>query len=166
QRLSDANVRDEELKAQIAPLQQRIARAQASLEAQVEATRREINELTPLAGHREQLERTLPLLEAEASAFQEREMHLAGLQQQAERHRRDIALLEEENSHLRTSVDEKKARVDDLRAAHARGDLDCPLCRTSLGVDGLHRIEESWTAEGKAESDRIRQNRARIAELR
>jgi exonuclease SbcC len=164
-RLSEALMRHRQIEQRMAPLIQSIEQARRRLESQLDSTQHDLRREREAAATRESLEKEVAALDARSAALTDQEAQLAGLAHHAQEVRAEIARLKEENSRLRESVDHKKARLDDLRGAEQRGELDCPLCRTRLGIDHLHRIEELWHAEGKTEADRIRANRSRIADL-
>jgi len=165
QRLTEAAFAHQAVESRLVPLRQRLTRARAELETRVEATQREINRFRALCAERPALELELPRLEAEGATDMERVRGVEPLRQQEQELREQIALLRDENSRLRETGTEKRARLDDLRAAEQEGALDCPLCRTRLGLDGLHQIEALWQGELDEDRTRFAENKRQIDDL-
>ena len=164
-RMAEALMRQRQIDGRLLPLYRSIDEARRRLQSALDGAQRDLNRECEAAATRDALEKEVAALDAQRAALTEQEGQIAGLEHQAQETRAEIARLKDETARLRRSVDEKKARLDDLHGAEQRGELDCPLCRTSLGQVGLHRIEEVWQAEGKAEADHIRANRSHIADL-
>lgn len=144
----------------------------SQLEAQVTAARNELlaeqrMQQTQLAeaqaradraaGLYEKLQQAQAQLAQIAAAEAARTAAQDALRQAAEQR----AELQQVNRQLKTTMDELKARLDDLAAATA----NCPLCRQPLSEHDHARLLADFQQEGRTMGDQFRTNQTELARL-
>jgi DNA repair exonuclease SbcCD ATPase subunit len=67
-------------------------------------------------------------------------------------------LLRSNNAQLKKEMEELKEKIDLL----GKGDAECPLCGTELGVEGRKRIMANYEAQGREKGDAFRANHSKI----
>ena len=83
---------------------------------------------------------------------------LSKLREDAEELSNRIHYLKSTNSQLKTDMEELKGKVDML----GREGVECPLCGTELGVEGLEKIVANYQQQGQEKGDAYRVNLGEI----
>ena len=119
-------------------------------------------------GHRSKIERYEKILSTYQGEFDGIKMRLEDLARQEQdlgKRREDekeisnqINLLRSTNAQLKKEMEELKEKIDLL----GKGDAECPLCGTELGVEGRKRIMANYEAQGKEKGDAFRTNHSEI----
>jgi exonuclease SbcC len=135
----------------------------------IEQGERQLQHLNSAAeGHRSKIERYEKILssyQAEFDGIKTRLEDLARQEQDSGKRREDekeisnqINLLRSTNGQLKKEMEELKEKIDLL----GKGDAECPLCGTELGVEGRKRIMANYEAQGKEKGDAFRTNHSEI----
>ena len=135
----------------------------------VEQGERQLQHLNSVAeGHRSKIERYEKILsnyQGEFDGIKTRLDDLAQQEQDLGKRREDekeisnqINLLRSTNVQLKKEMEELKEKIDLL----GKGDAECPLCGTELGVEGRERIMANYEAQGKEKGDAFRANHSTI----
>ena len=116
----------------------------------------------------EQRVSTLPRLEenrettrSQLEQLQPSDHVLQGRREKLEETVAKVTSMKVENQKLRTEMDALKSKVDALGA----GEEQCPLCGTSLGVNGKSHIVSEYEIQGKLLADNYRLNEVSLKEL-
>lgn len=131
----------------------------------IEQGERQLQHLNSVAGGHlskiERYEKILSSYQVESVRIKMRLDDLAREEQDLVKRREDekdlsnqISLFRSANVQLKNEMDELKEKIDLL----GKGDAECPLCRTELGVEGRKRIMASYEAQGKEKGDAFRAN--------
>jgi len=135
----------------------------------IEQAERQLQHLNTIAeGHRSKIERYDKILSRYQEEFTSIKMQsddLARREHDLGKRREDekeisnqINLLRSNNAQLKKEMDELKEKIDLLR----KGDAECPLCGTELGVEGRKRIMANYEAQGREKGDAFRANHGKI----
>ena len=135
----------------------------------IEQAERQLQHLNTVAeGHRSKIERYDKILSRYQEEFTSIKMQsddLARREHDLGKRREDekeisnqINLLRSNNAQLKKEMDELKEKIDLL----GKGDAECPLCGTELGVEGRKRIMANYEAQGKEKGDAFRTNHSEI----
>jgi exonuclease SbcC len=135
----------------------------------IEQAERQLQHLNTVAeGHRSKIERYDKILSRYQEEFTSIKMQsddLARREHDLGKRREDekeisnqINLLRSNNAQLKKEMDELKEKIDLL----GKGDAECPLCGTELGVEGRKRIMANYEAQGREKGDAFRTNHSRI----
>ena len=135
----------------------------------IEQLERQIQHLNSVAeGHRSKIERYEKILsnyQGEFDGIKTRLDDLARQEQDLGKRREDekeisnqINLLRSTNVQLKKEMEELKEKIDLL----GKGDAECPLCGTELGVEGRKRIMANYEAQGREKGDAFRANHSTI----
>jgi exonuclease SbcC len=135
----------------------------------IEQAERQLQHLNTVAeGHRSKIERYDKILSRYQEEFTSIKMQsddLARQEQDLGKRREDekeisnqINLLRSNNAQLKKEMDELKEKIDLL----GKGDAECPLCGTELGVEGRKRIMANYEAQGREKGDAFRANHSKI----
>jgi exonuclease SbcC len=135
----------------------------------IEQGERQLQHLNSAAeGHRSKIERYEKILSTYQGEFDDIKMRLEDLARQEQdlgKRREDeketsnqINLLRSTNVQLKKEMEELKEKIDLL----GKGDAECPLCGTELGVEGRKRIMANYEAQGKEKGDAFRANHGKI----
>ncbi len=147
----DARAQLQRLESERDHVRQELSRLQkeARKMAGVEAER------TAVAQNRQQAETELAQAAAQVAAIAEKNQQFA-------LNKGELDSLKSEQLRLRAEMEKLKARLDNL-AAESGG--DCPLCGQPLSAEHRASALAELEAEGKANGDRFRDNKARIQKL-
>jgi len=135
----------------------------------IEQAERQLQHLNTVAeGHRSKIERYDKILSRYQEEFTSIKMQsddLARREHDLGKRREDekeisnqINLLRSNNAQLKKEMDELKEKIDLL----GKGDAECPLCGTELGVEGRKRIMANYEAQGREKGDAFRANHGKI----
>ena len=135
----------------------------------IEQAERQLQHLNTVAeGHRSKIERYDKILSRYQEEFTSIKMQsddLARREHDLGKRREDekeisnqINLLRSNNAQLKKEMDELKEKIDLL----GKGDAECPLCGTELGVEGRKRIMANYEAQGREKGDAFRTNHSRM----
>ena len=135
----------------------------------IEQGERQLQHLNSAAeGHRSKIERYEKILSSYQAEFAGIKMRLDDLARQEQdlgKRREDekeisnqINLLRSTNVQLKKEMEELKEKIDLL----GKGDAECPLCGTELGVEGRKRIMANYEAQGREKGDAFRANHSTI----
>ena len=135
----------------------------------IEQAERQLQHLNTIAeGHRSKIERYDKILSRYQEEFTSIKMQsddLARREHDLGKRREDekeisnqINLLRSNNAQLKKEMDELKEKIDLL----GKGDAECPLCGTELGVEGRKRIMANYEAQGREKGDVFRANHSKI----
>ena len=135
----------------------------------IEQAERQLQHLNTVAeGHRSKIERYDKILSRYQEEFTSIKMQsddLARREHDLGKRREDekeisnqINLLRSNNAQLKKEMDELKEKIDLL----GKGDAECPLCGTELGVEGRKRIMANYETQGREKGDAFRTNHSRI----
>jgi exonuclease SbcC len=135
----------------------------------IEQAERQLQHLNTVAeGHRSKIERYDKILsryQEEFTSIKMRSDDLARQEQDLGKRREDEKeisnqsnLLRSNNAQLKKEMDELKEKIDLL----GKGDAECPLCGTELGVEGRKRIMANYEAQGREKGDAFRANHSKI----
>jgi len=135
----------------------------------IEQAERQLQHLNTVAeGHRSKIERYDKILSRYQEEFTSIKMQsddLARREHDLGKRREDekeisnqINLLRSNNAQLKKEMDELKEKIDLL----GKGDAECPLCGTELGVEGRKRIMANYEAQGREKGDVFRANHSKI----
>jgi len=135
----------------------------------IEQAERQLQHLNTIAeGHRSKIERYDKILSRYQEEFTSIKMQsddLARREHDLGKRREDekeisnqINLLRSNNAQLKKEMDELKEKIDLL----GKGDAECPLCGTELGVEGRKRIMANYEAQGREKGDAFRTNHSRM----
>jgi len=135
----------------------------------IEQAERQLQHLNTIAeGHRSKIERYDKILSRYQEEFTSIKMQsddLARREHDLGKRREDekeisnqINLLRSNNAQLKKEMDELKEKIDLL----GKGDAECPLCGTELGVEGRKRIMANYEAQGREKGDAFRANHGKI----
>jgi DNA repair protein SbcC/Rad50 len=135
----------------------------------IEQGERQLQHLNSAAeGHCSKIERYEKILsnyQGESDGIKTRLEDLARQEQDLGKRREDekdissqINLLRSTNVQLKKEMEELKEKIDLL----GKGDAECPLCGTELGVEGRKRIMANYEAQGKEKGDAFRTNHSEI----
>ncbi len=135
----------------------------------IEQGERQLQHLNSVAeGHRSKIERYEKILSNYQEEFDGIKMRLDDLARQEQdlgKRREDekeisnqINLLRSTNVQLKKEMEELKEKIDLL----GKGDAECPLCGTELGVEGRKRIMANYEAQGREKGDAFRTNHSTI----
>ena len=150
---------------QLAPLADAITEARARLESDVQAQRHHVDtQLTPRAESLPSIQRQQDELTARRAVMESRR----GDAERAEESRRQLALeaeaLRRENEQLQQAGMQTRDKLDLLNHEHEDG-ATCPLCKNTLGPDGVARIRESYEREIAEQRERYAAQKQRAEEL-
>jgi len=135
----------------------------------IEQAERQLQHLNTVAeGHHSKIERYANILsryQEEFASIKMRSDDLARQEQDLGKRREDEKeisnqsnLLRSNNAQLKKEMDELKEKIDLL----GKGDAECPLCGTELGVEGRKRIMANYEAQGREKGDAFRANHSKI----
>ena len=135
----------------------------------IEQAERQLQHLNTVAeGHRSKIERYDKILSRYQEEFASIKMQsddLARQEQDLGKRREDEKeisnqsnLLRSNNAQLKKEMEELKEKIDLL----GKGDAECPLCGTELGVEGRKRIMANYEAQGREKGDVFRANHSKI----
>jgi exonuclease SbcC len=135
----------------------------------IEQAERQLQHLNTVAeGHRSKIERYDKILSRYQEEFASIKMQsgdLARQEQDLGKRREDEKeisnqsnLLRSNNAQLKKEMEELKEKIDLL----GKGDAECPLCGTELGVEGRKRIMANYEAQGREKGDAFRANHSKI----
>jgi exonuclease SbcC len=135
----------------------------------IEQAERQLQHLNTVAeGHRSKIERYDKILsryQEEVASIKMRSDDLARQEQDLGKRREDEKeisnqsnLLRSNNAQLKKEMEELKEKIDLL----GKGDAECPLCGTELGVEGRKRIMANYEAQGREKGDAFRANHSKI----
>lgn len=135
----------------------------------IEQAERQLQHLNTVAeGHRSKIERYDKILSRYQEEFTSIKMQsddLARQEQDLGKRREDEKeisnqsnLLRSNNAQLKKEMEELKEKIDLL----GKGDAECPLCGTELGVEGRKRIMANYEAQGREKGDAFRANHSKI----
>jgi exonuclease SbcC len=135
----------------------------------IEQAERQLQHLNTVAeGHRSKIERYDKILSRYQEEFTSIKMQsddLARREHDLGKRREDekeisnqINLLRSNNAQLKKEMEELKEKIDLL----GKGDAECPLCGTELGVEGRKRIMANYEAQGREKGDAFRANHGKI----
>ncbi|MCX5994735.1 MAG: SMC family ATPase [Chloroflexi bacterium] len=135
----------------------------------IEQAERQLQHLNTVAEeHRSKIERYDKILsryQEEVASIKMRSDDLARQEQDLGKRREDEKeisnqsnLLRSNNAQLKKEMDELKEKIDLL----GKGDAECPLCGTELGVEGRKRIMANYETQGREKGDAFRTNHSRI----
>ena len=135
----------------------------------IEQGERQLQHLNSVAeGHRSKIERyenILSTYQDESDGIKMRLDDLARQEQELAKTREvekeissQISFLRSTNAQLKKEMEELKEKIDLL----GKGDAECPLCGTELGVEGRKRIMANYEAQGKEKGDAFRANHVEI----
>jgi len=135
----------------------------------IEQAERQLQHLNTVAeGHRSKIERYDKILSRYQEEFTSIKMQsddLARREHDLGKRREDekeisnqINLLRSNNAQLKKEMDELREKIDLL----GKGDAECPLCGTELGVEGRKRIMANYEAQGREKGDAFRTNHSRM----
>ena len=135
----------------------------------IEQAERQLQHLNTVAeGHRSKIERYDKILSRYQEEFTSIKMqsddlarreHDLGKRRENEKEiSNQINLLRSNNAQLKKEMDELKEKIDLL----GKGDAECPLCGTELGVEGRKRIMANYEAQGREKGDAFRTNHSRM----
>ncbi|MDE2765836.1 MAG: SMC family ATPase, partial [Chloroflexota bacterium] len=133
------------LRAELRPLEERVAGARSRLEAEAAAHRRRVEqELEPLAQGLPAIEARLAAVEGEAQAVEEDAAKGAALAVQSQEESAAARRAEEEQARIKREGDETRAKLTMIKQhSHDEGAV-CPLCGTGLGEEGRARVESEY----------------------
>jgi len=135
----------------------------------IEQAERQLQHLNTVAeGHRSKIERydnILSRYQEEFASINMRSDDLARQEQDLGKKREDEKeisnqsnLLRSNNAQLKKEMEELKDKIDLL----GKGDAECPLCGTELGVEGRKRTMANYETQGREKGDAFRTNHSRI----
>jgi len=135
----------------------------------IEQGERQLQHLNSVAeGHRAKIERYEKILSTYQGEFDGIKMRLDDLARQEQdlgKRREDekeisnqISLLRSTNAQLKKDMEELREKIDLL----GKGDAECPLCGTELGVEGRKRIMANYETQGREKGDVFRANHSSI----
>ena len=135
----------------------------------IEQAERQLQHLNTVAeGHRSKIERydnILSRYQEEVASIKMRSDDLARQEQELGKRREDEKeisnqsnLFRANNAQLKKEMEELKEKIDLL----GKGDAECPLCGTELGVEGRRRIMANYETQGREKGDAFRTNHSRI----
>jgi exonuclease SbcC len=139
------------------------------IDKRIEQAERQLQHLNTVAeGHRLKIERydnILSRYQEEFASIKMRSDDLAPQEQDLGKRREDEKeisnqsnLLRSNNAQLKKEMEELKEKIDLL----GKGDAECPLCGTELGVEGRKRIMANYETQGRGKGDAFRTNNSRI----
>ena len=164
-RLNAARTRFDELNREINSLQQTITQAKARLEEQLHIQNRLLqNELQPTAQKAPDLQRRLSTAAKTLESLSNDERTL----EQENVNLQDLTLQSNSLSEIQKRLKAEGRQLADklklLDATHQ--DARCPLCDTSLGEEGCHRLAASYDAEIQQKRQDYAQNQHTLKDLR
>ena len=144
------------LQRDLAPLDQRISSARATLEGEVSARWRLVeSELTPKASSLPAVSEQLDRVASEAAALVERGDEAARVAEEERELRLSARRLEDENERLVEQGKETGNKLALLDHEHAEG-VACPLCGTPLAPDARAHTQEAFEREIAEQRKRYR----------
>ena len=132
------------LRAELRPLQDRIAQARSRLEADAASHRRRLEqELEPRAQALPAVDGRLAAVAAEVDAAEREAAAAADLTARRQDALAEARRLDEELARIKQEGDETRAKLNLMEHGHEEGEV-CPLCGTGLGEEGRARIEADY----------------------
>ena len=153
------------LQTKLAPLENAIGQTRARLESDIQAQRQDVDtQLRPRAESLPSLQHAKDDLTERQAAMESRRSDAVN----AEESHRQLALeaqtLRRENEQLQQAGMQTRDKLDLLDHEHEDG-AACPLCKNTLGPDGVARIRESYEREITEQRRRYAAQKQRAEEL-
>ncbi len=168
ERLHELNVAAQSitgLQRELSPLEQRISSARAGIESEVLRLRHRLNEELPRkASSLLVVEARLAEVVTALKTMDAQLVEASGAHEQEQALRLEARRLERDNARIAETGKETRGKITLLSHDHEDA-ADCPLCGTSLGPEGLQRIEESYEAEISEMLERHKNQGVEVAKL-
>ena len=164
ERLNDARARFDELTGYANLLQQGIAQTKARLEEQRLSQKRRLeSDLEPVVRKASALEEQLVQSAARIAALDGEEKALSEKKDKLQELSGAEATLRDNQQRLLSEGKEVRGKLDLLDSSHK--DTRCPLCDTSLGLDGCLRLEQSYKEAIKEKRSEYRENETVLSKV-
>jgi exonuclease SbcC len=170
--LQSAVQRVHTLERDLAPLELRIAAAQASLESDIQARQRRIGqELVPQAEALPSLEQALKEATDALAAQDPHAIEVSTLQERQHQASLEARRLETDNLRIADAGRETRAKLDllDAHAAHGAADhvdgASCPLCGGLLGAGARAQIQQTYHQQIESYRQQYQEQSGRITTL-
>ena len=164
QRLNVARARFDELNREINFLQQAVAQAKARLQEQLRSQKHRLeSELEPTARNAPELQRQLSKAVNSLEALSEEEKALENESARLQKLTAQAHTLSDTLERFKTEGRQLVDKLNILNASHQ--DARCPLCDTSLGEEGCHRLAATYDEEIRRKRQEYAQNRHTLKDL-
>lgn len=133
------------VRAELRPIEERIAQERSRLEAEAASQRRRLEEeLDPRAQALPAVETRLAAIDVEAQAAERESAEAADLAARSQEASAEARRLQDELARIKSEGDETRAKLK-MMEQHGHDDgAVCPLCATRLGEEGRSRVETGY----------------------